>query len=153
MSDVLNLLDELLLLFLFANEKEGATLGILSSEMKSFHSEPVDIRSKLTHLQGLGLAAQIPPKKGGRSIKWRLEPAGSRQLTERLGFNPARKGTWKRKAAHALAAARTLNVEPRIAAAIATNDLLTEYFLAQRLGLEFHASLTAEGIGQHVARS
>jgi hypothetical protein len=151
MSDASNLLDQLLLLFVFANDKEGATLGVLSSEMKSFHSQPVDIRAKLTHLAQLGLVVQLPPKKGSRSIKWRLESAGNDLLTQRLGFHPVRKGSWKRKAAHALAAAHALNLEPQIAAAIATNDLLAEYFLAQRLALEFHTSLTAEGIGEHVA--
>jgi hypothetical protein len=151
MSDEPNLLDELLLLFIFANEKEGATLGVLTSELKSFHSHAVDISSKLSHLAQLGLVGQLPPKKGSRSIKWRLEPAGRERLIQRLGFNPARKGTWKQKAARALAAGHALKLEPRIAGAIATNDLLAEYFLTQQLGLEFHASLTADGIGERIA--
>lgn len=151
MSDEPNLLDELLLLFIFANDKEGATLGVLTGELKSFHSHAVDISSKLTHLAGLGLVGQIPPKKGSRSTKWRLEPLGRERLVQRLGFNPVRKGMWKQKAARALAVVRALKLEPRIGAAIAMNDLLTEYFLAQRLGLEFHTSLTADGIGAHVA--
>ena len=144
-----SLLDELLLLFLFANE--GATLGVLTSELKSFHSHAVDVSSKLTHLAKLGLVVQIPPKKGSRSMKWRLEPPGRERLIQRLGFNPTRKGTWKQKAARALAAVHALKLEPRIAGIIATNDLLTEYLLAQRLGLEFHASLTADGIGERIA--
>ena len=151
MSDEPGLLDELLLLFLFANENDGPTLGALRQDLKSFHSQQVDIRAKLTHLEQLGLIVQLPPKKGSRSIKWRLEPTGRQRLIQRLGANPVRKGIWKQKAARALAAAHVLNVEPRIAAAIATTDLLAEYFLAQRLGLEFHASLTADGIGEHVA--
>jgi hypothetical protein len=151
MSDEPSLLDELLLLSLFANEKEGATLGVLSGELTSFHSHAVDISSKLTHLAQLGLVTQIPPKKGSRSMKWRLEPAGRERLIQRLGFSPTRKGTWKQKAARALAALHALKLEPRIAGAIATNDLLAEYFLAQRLGLEFHASLTADGIGERIA--
>src|SRR5580692_1498343 len=104
MSDEPNLLDELLLLFIFANEKGGATSGVLTSELKSFHSHAVDISSKLIHLAQLGLVGQLPPKKGSRSIKWRLEPAGRERLIQRLGFNPTRKGTWKQKAARALAA-------------------------------------------------
>ena len=151
MSDEPSLLDELILLFLFANEKDGATLGVLNGEMKSFHSQPVDIRSKMNHLAQLGLVVQLPPKKGSRSIKWRLEPAGRERIAERLGANPVRKGTWKQKAARALATAHALKVEPRIANAIACNDLLAEYFLAQRLGLEFHGSLTAGGIAEHIA--
>lgn len=151
MSDEPSLLDELLLLFIFANDKEGATLGVLTGELKSFHSHTVDINSKLTHLAQLGLVGQIPPKKGSRSMKWRLEPPGRERLIQRLGFSPTRKGTWKQKAARALAAVHALKLEPRIAGAIATNDLLAEYFLAQRLGLEFHASLTADGIGERIA--
>jgi hypothetical protein len=151
MSDEPNLLDELLLLFIFANEKEGATLGVLTSELKSFHNHAVDISSKLSHLAQLGLVGRIPPKKGSRSMKWRLEPAGRERLIQCLGFNPTRKGTWKQKAARALAAVHALKLEPRVAGAIATNDLLAEYFLAQRLGLEFHASLTADGIGERIA--
>src|SRR5260370_18410069 len=151
MSDEPSLLDELLLLFIFANEKEGATLGVLTGELKSFHSHAVDISCKLTHLTQLGLVVQIPPKKGSRSMKWRLEPPGRERLIQRLGFNRSRKGTWKEKAGRALAGVHAMKLEPRIAGAIATNDLLAEYFLAQRLGLEFHASLTADGIGERIA--
>jgi hypothetical protein len=152
MSDEPSLLDELLLLFLFANEKEGATLGVLRKEMKSLlDSPPADLASKLAHLMHRGLVTELQKKKGSTSIRWQLKPHGRDLIVKRLGGQSIQGRNWKQKAARTLGSARALKVDPKTAADIVHDDLLPEYFLAQRLGLEFHTSLTADGIGAHVA--
>lgn len=152
MSDETNLLDELLLLFIFANEKEGATLGALRKELKTVLDSPaVDLAPKIAHLVQQRLVIELPRKKGSTSVRWQLERQGSDLLVKHLGGKSFQGRGWKQKAARALAAARVLKVDPRTASAIVVDDLLPEYFLAQRLGLEFHTSLTADGIGGHVA--
>ena len=58
---------------------------------------------------------------------------------------------WKQKAARMLSAIHVLKVEPRIAMSIAGNNTLAAYFLAVRLGEEFHTSTTPAGIAERVA--
>jgi hypothetical protein len=152
MSDESSLLDELLLLFISANDKEGATLGVLRKEIKTvFEDPPVDLAPNVAHLVHQGLVSEIPKKKGSTSMRWQLQRHGRDLLAKRLGGQSFQGRSWKQKAARALAATRVLKVDPRTAAGIALDDLLPEYFLAQRLGLDFHTSLTADGIGGHVA--
>lgn len=151
MNEELNLLDELVLLCLLGSKAPGATPPELARTLKPLVGRVPEIASALSRLARWALVAETPRKKGGRSSRWRLQSVGRDLLLRRLGGEPLKGRNWKEKTARVLAAGRVLNVETRIATALVKEDSLPDYFLAQKLGLEFHASTTAKGLARMVA--
>lgn len=146
------MVDQLALLALVGDKEPGVTPQTVSKQWdKAPGAKGKDFAAVLTRLGELGLVEQLPRGKGQRSSRWRLSSAGQNTVRERLDGLLMRGQGWKQKAARMLAAVYVLKVEPRIALSLAGSNTLAAYFLASRLGEEFHASTTPAGIAERVA--